>query len=282
MKTRIIHTDIHEKLVKWNAPQEVRRLYPYLLTNKRINISGIYELADQYIHLETLLTPKELASAKQWLEERGKAKFYNGWVHVPNVDEYNNYKKSEKNVTAYENELKKIPEYIRIYFLENLRTSIDTSIDTNSDTSIGTNSDTSRNQKSEINNQKSEDKGIVKGKEKEDPIASFFENPPEEIVAKYYDKFNVSKAQIISKAEDLYYWWRKLSPKRRKEYSDPEAILRNALKKDFGLRIKAPVHVEIPVGERVSAEKMQEFRVKLTDIAKLKSINGGEVESNGG
>lgn len=186
MKTRVLHTDIYEKLVKWDAPQEVRRLYPYLLTNKRINISGIYELPDQYIYFETLLSAKEFQSAKEWLKERKKVRFHNGWIHVLKVDDYNNYKKSDLNIIAYDKEIALVPPVIREYFFNP-----DRDIDTSIDTTI----DTASNKKQVISNP-------IKGE-----IAKRgLDEIDDEYMAHVAEKYQVPISFVISKLDDLTNW----------------------------------------------------------------------------
>jgi hypothetical protein len=67
-------------------------------------------------------------------------------------------------------------------------------------------------------------------------IADYFLNIPEDHVKRYVEVYNVTEEKVRDKAEDFYDWWCKLSPARKRNYSDPAAIFRSALKRDFGKR----------------------------------------------
>lgn len=60
---------------------------------------------------------------------------------------------------------------------------------------------------------------------------SFLEKIPEDVLTTLSEKYNASKEQITSKAEDLVDYCRS----RNKRYSNYLAFLRTALKKDFGV-----------------------------------------------
>lgn len=116
MKTRIIHTNVHRKLVKLGAPRDVKQLFNYLISNEYINLSGIYELPDAYITMETGMTQEEIDIAKKWLADRKKVGFYKGWVCLANSDEHNNYKRSVTTEKAYKKEISHIPVSVQQYF----------------------------------------------------------------------------------------------------------------------------------------------------------------------
>lgn len=156
MKTRILHTEFWKKMAKHKAPKDARLLYNYLLTNSHINMSGIFELPDEYILLETALTPGELTKAKAWLTSKEKVFFFEGWVRVVDAENYNNYQTSPKTAESYKKELKDVPALV----LDRLYRKNDTSIDS----SMGGVSDTSdTNHNTEYINKK--DIGVVKGKD---------------------------------------------------------------------------------------------------------------------
>lgn len=138
MQTRVIHTRFWQDSFVLNLDREAKLLFIYLLTNVHINICGIYELPDQIIMLETGLTETQLANSKNQLV--GKVTFWNGWVHVKNVEKYNKYRNSPKNEIAYEREMNLVPKGFPIQ----------------DDTSINTSMHTPRNPKPKILNQKSE------------------------------------------------------------------------------------------------------------------------------
>ncbi len=73
-------------------------------------------------------------------------------------------------------------------------------------------------------------------KEPEPDFVTYLSNVPTEDVQVFITQFNVNETQVREKGEDMMYWWIGLSSKRKGEYSSPKAILRNAIKKDFGKR----------------------------------------------
>lgn len=150
MKTRIIQTRFYKDGLVAEMDLLTQHLFMYLLTCEHINISGIFELPDRYIMLESKLTPRQLEAAKTELEGMGRVKFYEGWVYVVNAEKNNAYRNSPKNESAYQKELKKIPDEVKGYFFD---TTIDSSIDTSMDTS---HKSKIINHKSEIRNQKPE------------------------------------------------------------------------------------------------------------------------------
>lgn len=145
MKTRVMHTKVWKDEWFISLSQDARFLWLYLLTCDKINISGIFELSDREIVFDTGINAKSLENIKKELEP--KAIFYKGFVKITNVDRYNNYKKSPKNVIASNKELNYLSTDIRGYLDTNMHTSIDTSIDT------------PRNTKQEIRNTKQETNG---------------------------------------------------------------------------------------------------------------------------
>lgn len=142
MKTRIIHTKVWKDNWFANLSKDAKLLWHYLLSNEKINISGIYELSDREIVFDTSIDTSMLDLLKKELEP--KAMFYKGWVKVSNVERYNKYRNSPLNETAYWKELSAVPSDIRAYF------------QLPDDTSIYTSIDTLRNNKSKIINQKEE------------------------------------------------------------------------------------------------------------------------------
>lgn len=142
MKTRIVHTKIWKDQWFSSLSKEAKLLWQYLLTNEKINISGIYELSDREIVFDTSIDTSTLPSIKQEISE--KAVFMEGWVRIFNVDRYNKYRNSPLNELAYLKELSYVPADIRAFFQLPNDTSIDTSIYT------------LRNKKSEIIDKKKE------------------------------------------------------------------------------------------------------------------------------
>jgi len=108
MKTRIIHTKVWKD--KWfvNLSKDAKVLWLYLLTNDKINISGVYELTDREILFDTSIDTSILESKKKELYP--KAVFFNGWVRVANIERYNRYRNSPLNEIAYRKEMSYLSE----------------------------------------------------------------------------------------------------------------------------------------------------------------------------
>lgn len=144
MKTRIIHTKVWRDEWFVSLSSEAKLLWLYLLTNDKINISGIYELTDREILFDTSINISD-TSIKD--ELKPKVIFAKGWVRIVNVEKYNKYLNSPKNVTACIRELDYIPDNIKA----DLDIPLDTSIDTlrNKKQEIINNKQGTENQESE-------------------------------------------------------------------------------------------------------------------------------------
>lgn len=148
MKTRILHTKIWKDSWFVGLSKDAKFLWQYLLTNEKINISGIYELSDREILFDTSIDTS-ISDVKKELYP--KAVFFNGWVKIANVDRYNSYKNSPLNQTAFKREI----SYLSAEIKAGLEIPPDTSIDTSMYTPINNKSEI-RNTKLEIINNKSE------------------------------------------------------------------------------------------------------------------------------
>jgi len=89
----------------------------------------------------------------------------------------------------------------------------------------------------------------------------FLLNIPEEVIKDFSKEFNVYEQGIRGKGKDLYNYCKA----KGKLYKDYKAFLRNAVKKDFGLRpIEAPkpweIHHEV---DRGGLQKLQEMKKGL-------------------
>ena len=244
MKTRIIQTDFYRKMVKVNAPMEARFLYKYLLDNEYIGMTGIYELPDIYMTTETALTPKQLKSAKQWLSDKKKIFFYDGWVCVKKAEFYNNYKNGEKNKVAYKKERASIPSKVLMEIDKFLDSTIDTTIEVLSDTSDS-------NHKSETINQKPE-LGVVKG-------IGYLQNLP----LQDFEDIDISERQLKLEAEKAYNWL-KCNGKVKKDY---KAYMRNWLFKNYKKRVLAKTE------EKVEEPAMSDEQRKA-NIERINAIRG--------
>lgn len=156
MKTRIIHTKVWEDQWFSDLDSNSKLLWLYLLSNNKINISGIYEISDRKILFDTSISENLLEKIKKDLSP--KAIFYKGWVRICHVDRYNKYRNSPLNEVAYKTEISYIPADVQAHFGIETNTSINTSIDTpiNKKQEI-------INKKSEIENKKQEIRNRIKG-----------------------------------------------------------------------------------------------------------------------
>lgn len=227
MKTRITHTKIWESGWFHDLSKNSKFFFLYLITNHRINLCGAYHLPHHIIPIETGLTKAEIEKCKAEISrpsERypmGKVTFFDEWVYVRNAQKYGGYS-GEKNEKAIERELELLPQDIRKCFIEGKcdRVSIGyTDFEIPVDSPI--------NHKSEIINKKSEE-GSAEGS------VEFLRNVPKDAIDEFTEKFNVYEQGIRTKAEELYDWVK--SKGKERSYKDFRAFLRNALRKDFGVR----------------------------------------------
>lgn len=146
MKTRIVHTKVWKDQWFVNLSKDAKFLWLYLLTNDKVNISGVFELSDREILFDTSIDTSILTSIKH--ELKPKAFFCKGWVRICNVERYNKYLNSPLNVTSCIRELSYIPDDIK----KELNIPSDTSIYTpiNKEQEI-------ENKELEIRNQKSKE-----------------------------------------------------------------------------------------------------------------------------
>lgn len=81
-------------------------------------------------------------------------------------------------------------------------------------------------------NAREEKRRIDKKREIENSL-NFLLNIPEEVLVDFSTKYSCSNKQVKSKGEDLYNYCKS----KNKKYADYKALLRNAIKKDFGERV---------------------------------------------
>jgi hypothetical protein len=220
MKTRIIHTKIWEDPFFRGLSKPARYLFFYFITNYRINLCGIYELSDELIYFETGFGKKELEKLKKELFP--KIQFFDNWVYVVNAKRLGGYK-GKLCDQGIDKEMQQIPENIKNCFIEGL---CDTPYKGYSYPLQGT-----RNNKQEIinNNKKQEAKKI---KKKPEENYKYLEKLPEADIEYFIDAFEVSKMQLIKKANEMLDWI--ISKGKQQQYKDFKALLRNAVRKDFG------------------------------------------------
>lgn len=131
MTTRIIYTNFWINSVQENLSLESQHLYIYLITCPYIGICSVFRLPDQYILLESKLTPTQLQKAKDELSNKDKVRFYDGWVYVVNAEKFVDYKQSPSNQVRYLKDVSFIPEVV----LTKLSYIVDTSVDSTVDSS---------------------------------------------------------------------------------------------------------------------------------------------------
>ncbi len=115
MKTRIIHTKIWEDEWFCTLSDDGQKLFLYLITNRRINMCGIYECSDRVILFDAKLTPQRLEKAKAELV--GRASFFSGWVYVHNAQRLGGYS-GRLCDSGIEKEMRDIPQAIKKCFIE--------------------------------------------------------------------------------------------------------------------------------------------------------------------
>jgi hypothetical protein len=220
MKTRIIHTKIWEDPFFRGLSKPARYLFFYFITNYRINLCGIYELPDELICFETGFEQKELSKLKKELHP--KIQFFDNWVYVVNAKRLGGYK-GKLCDQGIDKEMKDIPERIKNCFIEGI---CDTPLKGYSYPLQGT-----RNKKQEIINKKQE-KEKKKIEKKPEENYKYLEKLPDEDIEYFIDAFEVSRGQLIKKANEMLDWI--ISKGKQRQYKDFKALLRNAVRKDFG------------------------------------------------
>lgn len=213
MKTRILHTKMWEDEFFAELTPTEKLLFIYYITNLRIGLTGIYELSDRIISFETGLNRDQIEKTNEKFQTAGKIFFNGNWIFVRNANKLGGYN-GEKISKAMENEVSLIPTAIYEYFSKVLEKT-----DTLSEgyDGVSVKSDTPINHKSEIINHKSEEKGIVKGK-----------NISEEDFVEIAEKYQVPISFVRSKWDDLQNW----CASKGKRYKDYKAALRDWVKRD--------------------------------------------------
>lgn len=112
MKTRVIHTKVWKDEYFAGLTVFEKLLFVYLLTNDRVNISGIYELTNREIMFDLAVPEDVLNEAKSKLENDSKFCFYQGWVAIVNCYKYQTYK-GNKNEVCRQKELQLVPKHLK-------------------------------------------------------------------------------------------------------------------------------------------------------------------------
>lgn len=115
MKTRIIQTRFWEDSFIYTISPTSKLLFLYLLTNKRIELTGSYELPIPIISIETGLTKDEILASLN--EISSKIAYIDNYVVIKNASKYQNYENSKSlpQRNAYKKELGKLPQTVKDY-----------------------------------------------------------------------------------------------------------------------------------------------------------------------
>lgn len=204
MKTRIVKTRYWKDQVEEGSPKDARYLYSYFIDCEHINISGIFQLSDSYIMLETALTKKELEKTKKYLTDKRHVLFFKGWIYVVNALKENRYDISPKNKEAYRKELEIVPKEI----IEHFNKILDSTIHSTSDTTIDS------SQKSEIRNQNTF--GGVEPFTAKD--VEYLQNIPEDHLEIFVEKHSpLTREEVQDEALKAYHWVMSAYRKNKKE-----------------------------------------------------------------
>jgi hypothetical protein len=194
-----------------NLDPTEKLLFLYFLTNSSTSICGIYQITLKKIAAETGVD-KEMIEKILTRFKKDKKMFYeNGWLGLRNFIKHQN-QNSPKVKTGIENALKDIPETIKALVFDK-RKGIDTLSHSNSN--------------SNSNLRESDYKSI-----------SFLKKLPKEEIQDIVSRYHFTEKQILSKAEDLVLY----CESKGKKYSNYKSFLLNALKKDFGDKVKTPLN----------------------------------------
>lgn len=122
-------------------------------------------------------------------------------------------------------------------------------------------------QKSPLQEKGREDKR--REEKREEASVEFLKNIPADAIQEFSEKFNIYEKGIRKKGEELYDWC--VSKGKQSQYKDFRAMLRNALRKDFGERL--PEDQEQQARIRATQEKagiVSPYAKNLSDKMKIK------------
>lgn len=177
-------------------------LFLYFLTNKRIELTGAYELPIPIMSVETLLTDTEIKKALEELYP--KVAYIDGYVVIMNASKYQNYNKGNSyQKQAYEKEYENLPESVKAFLEGEMMTSPMTSrmtsyreLDRNKNTEI-------RNKN--IENRKKKKKKKKKKKEEGEEVSKV-EMELKEIVDFYNEVFERAIRSTRGFEKNFEYW----------------------------------------------------------------------------
>lgn len=118
MKTRIIHTKIHEDSYFRSLSDREQNFFFFLITNEKVNLIGIYKCPDWYIlACKPTWNSLVLQQMKDKFSKDGKFLFINDWVKIVNYDKYNQYT-GDLNKKAIQRETLEVPEEVLEYSID--------------------------------------------------------------------------------------------------------------------------------------------------------------------
>jgi hypothetical protein len=120
MKYRQINTNFWEDSYVLSLTNLERLFFLYLFLNPKVNMCGIYELADKTIRYTLDLTLEEIKILRLKFEKDKKFYFYKEWVFISKYSTHNKYSSAKPIVSAFIKEFNTIPNDIRYYFLVKL------------------------------------------------------------------------------------------------------------------------------------------------------------------
>ena len=117
MKYRQLNTNFWEDNYVLSLSTQEKIFFIYLFTNPKVNMCGIYELADRTICYSLGATLEELEKIKQKFENDRKYFFYEGWVFIANFNKHNSFSTAKPVLHAYTKEWNSIPKDVLSHFL---------------------------------------------------------------------------------------------------------------------------------------------------------------------
>lgn len=233
MKTRILHSKFWKDSFVSTLSSDEKLLFVYLILNEHVNILHLYECSDREIMFDTGLDTKALQKAKETLQKAGKVYFFDGYVFLRNAHKYEEYN-GPLHDKARDKILKELSEGVRKWYSSILEGSLKESSNPLEGSPKGTEIIIHN---TEYINHKEGGVGETIYKS-----ASYLQNIPNTDVYEFTQQFKVNEYQLRKKGRELFDW-AKGSGKR---YSDYKAVLRNAIRKDYGEKEEVTEKKKVP------------------------------------
>jgi len=254
MKTRIVYTKLWQDTWFKNLEPREKYLWLYYISNEDINIIHLFELPNEKAEYHTGIKQNDIQKIKEKFEQEGKIKSYKDYIFLSNAHKFETYSGS-RNALQKLRILRLLSDDALQFFNCEIELIFDEIVDeiAEKDKSLfdrlfkrfsllknrgidrGINTPIHRRQKTEIRNKKTEirkQKGKIKKEKELFEKPEYLENIPEEDIEVFIDAFEVSKGQVIKKAKEMRDWLE--SKGLEGKYKNFKALLRNAIRKDFG------------------------------------------------